>query len=296
MKRNIFCGFAAILGVFLMLFTTGIASAESKYKYKKTREIVALVRDAAALIEKEGVSVFPEFRKKGGRWFYADTYIFIWEMNGLRVVYPPNPKGEGKNMSNLKDINGKPIGRMFITMVSGGKGEAWCHYQWPKPNDTVPSWKSTYLKRVKGPSGKEYVIGCGMYDAKMEKKFVVALVEDAVALIRSKGRDAFDKLRDKSSEFIFKDVYVFVTCEDGTELVNPMFPKLEGRNILDLKDAEGKYATRDMFKLLKNKDAIWKEGAWPKPGEEKPSKKLAYIRKIILDGKVLAVGAGFCPD
>ena len=40
-------------------------------------------------------------------------------------------------------------------------------------------------QKVKGPSGKEYVIGCGMYDAKMEKKFVAALVEDAVALIRN---------------------------------------------------------------------------------------------------------------
>jgi hypothetical protein len=35
---------------------------------------------------------------------------------------------------------------------------------------------------VKGPSGKEYVIGCGMYDAKMEKKFVVALLRVGDAL------------------------------------------------------------------------------------------------------------------
>ena len=160
-----------------MLLTAGSASADSEYKHKETREIVALVSDAADLIEKEGASIFPQFRKKGSRWFHGDTYIFVWEMTGLRVVYPPNPKGEGKNMINLKDINGKPIGKMFVAMVSGDKGEAWCHYQWPKPNETHPSWKSTYLKRVKAPSGKEYVIGSGMYGVKTEKKFVVDLVK-----------------------------------------------------------------------------------------------------------------------
>lgn len=277
-----------------MLLTAGSASADSEYKYKKTREIVTLVRDAADLIEKKGASIFPQFRKKGSRWFHGDTYIFVWEMNGLRAVYPPNPKGEGKNMINLKDINGKLIGKMFVTMVSGDKGEAWCHYQWPKPNETRPSWKSTYLKRVKTPSGKEYVIGSGMYGVKTEKKFVVDLVEDAVALIKRKGKGAFDILR--SSEFMFKDVYVFVTSEDGTELVNPAFPNLEGRNILNFKDVKGKYTTRDMFKLLKSKDAIWEECMWPKPGTDRPSKKLSYIKSVVLDEKVLAVGAGLYSD
>ena len=48
-----------------MLFTTGIPSAESEYKYKKTRENLALVRDADAIIEKEWVS-----SDCSSEWFY----------------------------------------------------------------------------------------------------------------------------------------------------------------------------------------------------------------------------------
>ena len=88
------------------------------------------------------------------------------------------------------------------------------------------------------------------------------------------GMDAF---RDRAREFMFQDVYVFVTSEKGTELVNPAFPDLEGRNIGELKDADGNYAVQDMFKLLKDKDAVWKEGMWPKPGTNKPYRKLAYM-------------------
>jgi len=37
------------------------------------------VREAASLVEEE---VFPEFREKGGKWFYDDFYIFVWKING----------------------------------------------------------------------------------------------------------------------------------------------------------------------------------------------------------------------
>lgn len=294
MKKYIYCPLIVMLGISLMLCTVADVSADSEYKHKKAKDIVSLVNDAADLIEKEGTDIFPRLREKGSKWFNDDIYVFVWEITGLRVVYPPDIKGEGKNMIGLKDINGKPIGKMFVSMVSGDKKEAWCHYQWPKPGETCPLWKSTYLKRAKSPSGKEYVVGSGMYGVKTENKFVVDLVDDAVALIKQEGEAAFDILR--TSDYMFKDIYVFVTREDGTELVNPAFPDLEGRNISNLKEYEGKYEVHDIFVLLKDKDAVWKEGMWPKPGTNKLSRNIAYIRKVVLNGDVLAVGAGFYPD
>ena len=67
----------------------------------------------------------------------------------------------------------------------------------------------------------EYVLGCGMYGLKTEKQFVMKLVEAAAVLIKREGTAAF---RSRARDFMFEDVYVFVTSEKGIELVNPAFP------------------------------------------------------------------------
>jgi signal transduction histidine kinase len=77
-------------------------------------------------------------------------------------------------------------------------------------------------------------------DMKMEPAFVKDEVEEAVHLIKQKGEAAFAELRKRSSEFIFQDTYVWVASAKGVELVNPAFPKLEGRNLWDLKDSKGR--------------------------------------------------------
>lgn len=68
-------------------------------------------REAASLVEEIGEDAFPEFRKKDSEWFYDDFYIFVWKLDGtraVRVVYPPDLKGGGKDVSELIDFNGKP--------------------------------------------------------------------------------------------------------------------------------------------------------------------------------------------
>lgn len=66
----------------------------------------------------------------------------------MRLVYPPDLSGEGQNMSSLVDVTGKPIGKMFIDIALSEKGEGWIDYSWPKPGETEPSTKETYIKGV----------------------------------------------------------------------------------------------------------------------------------------------------
>ncbi|OYD15133.1 hypothetical protein CH333_06465 [candidate division WOR-3 bacterium JGI_Cruoil_03_44_89] len=266
-----------------------------KYEYKETIELVALVDDAVDLIKKNGEDCFPEFRKKDSKWQHDDLYIFVWGLDGMRFVYPPDPEGEGKNMLDLKDINGKPIGRMFVKEVSGKKGEGWVHYEWPKPGEVTPTWKSTYLKRAKAPSGKVYLIGSGLYNMKCEKEFIVGAVDNAVELLKEKGLNAIGEMRLSASEFVFLDSYVFIKDMEGNEILNPAFPDLEGQNLYGLQDSNGKYFIREELELLRTQDECWMEYMWPKPGESEPSGKLVYMRKVNVDNKILVVGAGYFP-
>ncbi|HII00793.1 TPA: cupin domain-containing protein [Methanosarcinaceae archaeon] len=127
------------------------------------KDSIALkVNEAVDLVEEEGTEAFPEFREEGGEWFQGDSYIFIWNTNGTRVVYPPDPSGEGEEMSGLKDFNGKPIGELFIETALSESGEGWVSYDWPKPGETEPSTKYSFIKRAEF-GGETYLVGDGFY-------------------------------------------------------------------------------------------------------------------------------------
>ena len=243
-----------VLFVSVILFLTsqlGIAESAEEYAYDQTKDLVALVKDAARLVADEGEDAFKEFRISGSRWRHLDRYIFVVDADGNMLVHP-NPDLEGTNQLKLEDVGGKVIVQGIIKVATGYNhgDEGWYHYQWPGPDGIFAAWKSTFSKSVKAPSGKTYIVSAGLYDMKMERAFVVDMVKSAIEEIEKSGDKAFQLLRDPRSKFIYKDAYVFVVGEDGTDLVHPSFPNLEGRNIMDVKDSEGKYLIKEIPRPL----------------------------------------------
>ena len=126
-----------------------------------------------------------------------------------------------------------------------------------------------------------------------EAKQIVALVNSAAALIESKGKDAFPEFKKKDSKWYSGKTYVFVDDMKGTVLVNPPSPEIEGKNLIDMKDAKGKSLIREFIKTANTKGSGWVDYWWPKPGEDKPSKKISYIKKAKMpSGAFVIVGAG----
>lgn len=259
-------------------------------------KLESFVQKGALLISKEGEEAFELFRQKGTQWFYDDQYIFVWGMDGLRYVYPPDVKGEGKNVRKLQDVDEKPIGELMIEAASSKEGGGWVHYRWPKPGELDPSWKSTYVMKVKSPSGKLFLIGSGAYDMPVQRSFIVDVVNSAVKLIKRDGIKAFDILRSKRSQYIYQDTYVFVIDESGVELMNAAFPKLEGRNVSEYQDAKGNYFVKEFIKVAKTKGSGWVDYPWPQPGDVEKSRKSAYVKKAMIDGKMVVVCAGLYLD
>jgi signal transduction histidine kinase len=255
-------------------------------------ELISFVQEAAALIEKEGEAAFSKFRDPGGDWFQGDRYVFVWGLDGIRRVFPPDTAGEGQNMRDLKDINNKPIGQWFIARASGANGDGWVHYQWPRPGEIFPVWKNTYVRRAVSPAGNAYLVGSGRYNMPMDRTFIVDLVEQAARMLRERGKAGFARLRDKSGEFVFMNTYAFVVALNGVEYVNPAFPNLEGRNLLDYKDAAGNYLVREMIDKTEDAASAWVEYFWPKPGSGEAVRKLAYVRRTSVDGETVIIGAG----
>ncbi len=273
-----------------------IGSVGSIMHAKEAEALEAFVKSGAALIGEKGDKAFPLFRQKGTEWFHDDHYLFVWDMKGLRYVYPPNVKGEGRNVRDIKDVDEKPIGELMIKVASSKKGRGWIHYRWPKPGELDPSWKSTYVMQAKSPSGKIFLIGSGAYDMPVQRSFIIDAVDSAAKLIEQDGLKAFDTLRSKRSQYSYQDTYLFVLDENGVELMNAAFPKLEGRNVIDYKDAKGNYFVREFINMAKTKGSGWVDYPWPKPGDVEKSHKSAYVKKVMVDGKMIIVCAGLYLD
>ncbi len=256
----------------------------------------AFVKRGADLIAEQGEKSFDLFRERGSEWFKDNRYLFVWDMNGIRYVYPPDAEGEGKQVRDLKDVDNKPIGELLIKIAASKEAAGWMHYRWAKPGELVPSWKSTYVMKVHSPSGKVFIIGSGAYDMPPQKSFAVAAVNNAVKLIEKEGLKAFDMFRDKRSQYLYQDTYVFVIAEDGIELVNAAFPKLEGRNVIDYKDADGNYFVKEFINVAKSRGHGWVNYPWPKPGDVEKLPKSTYVRKVMVDGKMVVVCAGLYLD
>ncbi|HNR07331.1 MAG TPA: cache domain-containing protein [Saprospiraceae bacterium] len=255
-------------------------------------ELMALVREAAVIFEKNGEKAYPQFREKGTKWYKEDTYFFVWNMEGIRVFHAAEPAGEGQDVSKLKDIHDRPIGYMFLDAASTGAKEGWVHYMYPEPGDIFPTWKSTFVKGVTFPDGKPYLIGCGIYQMEINKSFVEDVVDRAAKLIAKQGKQAFPQLRDKTGPFVFMDTYVFVHDLQGTELVNAAQPSLEGRNLLDLKDLSGKEVMKEQLEAVRNAESAWLDCYWFKPGDNLPALKKTYLRKVRFGPETYVVGSG----
>lgn len=126
-----------------------------------------------------------------------------------------------------------------------------------------------------------------------QAKQIKALVTKAAALIERKGKDAFPEFRKKGGTWYKEKTYVFVDDMNGIALVNPPSPEIEGKNVIDMKDAKGKVFVREFIQTAQSKGSGWVEYWWPKPGEAKPSRKMSYIRKAVMpNGEMVIVGAG----
>jgi cytochrome c len=129
-----------------------------------------------------------------------------------------------------------------------------------------------------------------------EAQPLLLLVEKAAALVERKGKNVFAEFRQKDSEWYTDKTYIFVDDMQGTALVNPPQPQIEGQNFIDMKDVAGKAVMREMIDTLKTRESGWIEYLWPKLGETQPSRKTNYIKKVKVGQEVLIVGAGLYLD
>jgi cytochrome c len=119
-----------------------------------------------------------------------------------------------------------------------------------------------------------------------------AMVKKAVAFMKEVGKDkALAEFSNPKGKFIYKDLYVWATAMDGTNLSHPYTPALIGKNMMNLKDADGKLFVQERIEIAKTKGSGAIEYRWSNPQTKKVEKKEAYFETV--PGMNLFVNCGY---
>jgi cytochrome c len=106
----------------------------------------------------------------------------------------------------------------------------------------------------------------------------IAMVDKGLAYIKKNGTEALIKeINNKNPEFIKGDLYLYVRSLEGPILAHPINPKLLGKNMLELPDANGKYYRKEIVELAKTKGKGWVDYLYNNPVSKEIEKKTTYL-------------------
>lgn len=118
----------------------------------------------------------------------------------------------------------------------------------------------------------------------------VALVKKGLVYLKSNGNDALIKsINRHDPEFIKGDIYLAIRSIDGTTLAHPNNPKLIGKNLRPLPDADGKLFRNEIIQVAQSKGSGWVDYRYNNPVTHEIEKKSIYLEKsgdIILEAGI----------
>ncbi len=114
------------------------------------------------------------------------------------------------------------------------------------------------------------------------KDEAVAMVKRVQAEFKKDGGDVtFKAISDKTTkEFHDRDLYPFVYEMSGLCVAHGARTALIGKNLIDLKDQDGKFLIREMVTLAKGPGSGWIDYKWPNPLTNKIEDKSSYVEKM----------------
>lgn len=84
--------------------------------------------------------------------------------------------------------------------------------------------------------------------------------------------------------------YFWINTIEGIMVMHPTNPKLDGTDILGIKDPDGKFLFQEMIDVVKAEGSGVVHYQWPKPGSEKPQPKISYVTSMPEWGWIIGTG------
>ena len=116
-----------------------------------------------------------------------------------------------------------------------------------------------------------------------------AMVKKGMAFAKTQGSDkAYAEITNKGGQFTDRDLYLVVYALDGTVRAHGANEKMVGKNLIELKDVDGKEFVKERVELGKAKPSFWQDYKFTNPVSKKVEPKSMYCER--LDDSVLCGG------
>lgn len=114
------------------------------------------------------------------------------------------------------------------------------------------------------------------------KEDAVGMVKKGVAYVKSAGKDkAYAEFSDKASlNWHKQDLYLVVYALDGTVHAHGANAKMVGKNLIDLKDIDGKPFVKERVEMAKTQASFWQDYKFTNPENKKIEPKQMYCEKL----------------
>lgn len=117
-----------------------------------------------------------------------------------------------------------------------------------------------------------------------------AMVKKALAYLKANGREkTFAEIDKKDGQFVDRDLYLTVYGLDGVVRAHGANAKMIGKNLMELKDVDGKAFVKERVELAKKKVPFWQDYKFNNPVSGKIEPKTMYCvpeEDIIICGGV----------
>jgi len=183
-------------------------------------------------------------------------YFWINDFSSVMIMHPIKPSLDGKDLSSFKDPKGIYLFQDMVKVVKQ-KGEGVVNYHWEKPGFNTPQPKVSYVKNF---TPYNWIIGTGEY------------VEDVTANMKQEALKHISQIKFGNGG------YFWINDINGKMLMHPHKPQLNGKDVLQSKDPNGKYLFQDMIKICKKNGEGMVKYSWPKPSFDKPVPKMSYVK------------------
>ena len=116
-----------------------------------------------------------------------------------------------------------------------------------------------------------------------------ALVKKAIAYMKSNGKEtAFAEINNPKGKFTDRDLYIFVYDINGKCVAHGLNLKMIGKDLVELKDADGKLFVKERIEIAKTQGKGWQDYKFTDPISKTIEQKRAYVEKY----SDLIVGSG----
>ena len=122
--------------------------------------------------------------------------------------------------------------------------------------------------------------GAGSF-ANATKDDAVSMVKKGVAFIKANGKDkGYAEVSNKQGQFVHDDLYLTVYGMDGTVRAHGANAKMVGKNLIDLKDIDGKPFVKERVEMAAAKPTFWQDYKFTNPVSKKIEPKSMYCERL----------------